>query len=77
MNPSGAETHRMTKLQTRVLEALQASAEPLSPTQIGVGLGYSHTSASSRVAEPLRSLVSIGKITKHVFGHNKVVYSVK
>lgn len=71
MSPSPV---KLTKLDERVLETVRSADGEISPTQIGVQLGYAYASASSRVAPALAKLVAAGLIAKKVYGHNTVTY---
>lgn len=59
-----------------ILDALRERGE-MSPTQIGVALGYDYDVASSRVAKSLKFLSSSGEIERKQIAHNKVTYAVR
>lgn len=59
-----------------ILEALREKGE-MSPTQIGVALGYSYEVASSRVAKSLKFLTTSGEIARKQIAHNRVTYSLR
>lgn len=52
------------KVQDKVLETLGLNPNGLTPTQIGIKLGYTYTSASATVSQPLKKLIEKGLVTK-------------
>lgn len=69
-------TGRKTKTDhiAAIMGLFETPETELSPTEIGLALGYEHVNASSRVGPYLRLLVEMGKLVKHKRGHNVVRY---
>jgi len=65
----------MTNTEQRILDAV-GKMGAVSPTRIGLALGYQENRASSRVAPTLKALVDAGKLVRSQQGR-VVWYSLK
>lgn len=69
---------KLTPHQRDVFDKLDilCKGEPdgLSPTDLGVALGYEYTAASGRVARILKKLIETGMVTRVDFGKGRVLY---
>ena len=67
---------RQITMDPKVLFALGKLGGEASPTQIGMQLGFSQVSASSRVATSLKRLCSQGVLAKKSHHDRSVTYEI-
>ena len=68
------------KIKEKVKNFLSSQRNGLTPTEIGMAIGYAYGSASSSVSQPLKSLVADGLVYKtkvdgkitYTFGKNPI-----
>jgi hypothetical protein len=68
---------RPITLDPKVIAALKSLGGEASPTQIGLEMGFSHVSASSRVATSLRRLAEAGVIAKKSHADRSITYEIR
>jgi hypothetical protein len=67
---------RPITLDPKVVKAIQELGGEATPTEIGMRMGFSQVSASSRVATPLRRLTDQGALTKKSHLDRSVTYQI-
>lgn len=69
---------KLTPNQRKVFDKLDmlCKGEPdgVAPTALGVALGYEYTSASTRVARVLKTLIEVDLVRRVDFGKGRVLY---
>ena len=63
-------------MKEKIIEFLKKHPDGCTPTQIGIGLGKSYSSASSSVNQPLKKLVADGIVTRTVRSAGVVKYTL-
>lgn len=66
---------KLKKSEQAVLDKVKELGDEVTPTQVGMALGYPHVRASSRVAPALKALTEAGLLVRRKITHNMVTYT--